>query len=241
MASLNLQMIWILTLALILASAMAQLPPLERNFDIVIVGATPAGIMAAVAATRASNGTARILILERTAFIGGLPANGLGATDIATRGATAGLFLEFVERVAEHYAREFGPESRQAADSSGYFFEPKVAEAVLQGFLDEVAESVTVLLGRQFDALPRYAKVAAGKLTRIRVLNRARGNSEWYGAKVFKHPAPPSSSPMDFNRDFVVFCRCYIRRRPHWCRQNPISPRQGGKQRVRRDRCWRGL
>ena len=48
----------------------------------------------------------RALILERTAYIGGLPANGLGATDIATRGATGGLFLEFVKRIKAALCRD---------------------------------------------------------------------------------------------------------------------------------------
>ena len=39
------------------------------------------------------------VILERTRYVGGLPANGLGATDIATRAATTGLFREFVDAV----------------------------------------------------------------------------------------------------------------------------------------------
>ncbi len=64
--------------------------------NLVIVGGTPAGIMAAIAAGRMGYTS---VLLERTTHVGGLPANGLGATDIATRGATGGLFLEFVQRV----------------------------------------------------------------------------------------------------------------------------------------------
>ena len=59
---------------------------MNYEYDAVIVGGTPAGIMAGIAVARAGR---RAVILERTAHIGGLPANGLGATDIATRGATA--------------------------------------------------------------------------------------------------------------------------------------------------------
>jgi thioredoxin reductase len=62
--------------------------------DLVILGAIPAGITAAIAAARLSKTS---VLVERTSFIGGLPANGLGATDIATRRATGGLFLEFCE------------------------------------------------------------------------------------------------------------------------------------------------
>lgn len=44
--------------------------------------------MTAIAAARQGKTS---VILERTRHIGGLPANGLGATDIATREATTGL------------------------------------------------------------------------------------------------------------------------------------------------------
>lgn len=53
------------------------------DYDIVIVGGTPAGITTAIAAAREGK---NCLILERTEHIGGLPVNGLGATDIGTRG-----------------------------------------------------------------------------------------------------------------------------------------------------------
>ena len=72
----------LLTALLILnANAFAQ-------SNLVIVGGNPGGIMCAISAAKLGKSST---ILERTAHIGGLPANGLGATDIATRGATTGL------------------------------------------------------------------------------------------------------------------------------------------------------
>ena len=69
------------------------------------------------------------LLLERTSHIGGLPANGLGATDIATRGATTGLFREFTQRVRQYYIDRYGDNSPQVKDcSDGFHFEPSVAE-----------------------------------------------------------------------------------------------------------------
>ena len=158
-----------------------------QEADLVIVGATPAGIMAAVAAARASNCTAKIVILERTHYIGGLPANGLGATDIATFGATGGLFLEFVGRVKKHYVDTYGVGSKQVRDSvEGYHFEPKVAEAVLAGFLDEVKQSgaVEVKMQRQLDVDQANVEISGRALKKIRVLNRDTGAEEWYAAKV---------------------------------------------------------
>jgi hypothetical protein len=190
-----------LILALIITTANSQIIDVDVNlgdvefefsltmtlsYDIVIVGGTPGGIMAAVAAARASNGTARILLLERTSHIGGLPANGLGATDIATQGATGGLFLEFVQRIKQHYVDNYGADSKQVKDcNNGYHFEPKVAQKVLEDFLSEVkGAGVDVLLQRQFDSQPKYAQATGGNLKTIRVLNRDTKVQESYSAKV---------------------------------------------------------
>src|SRR5882724_2093649 len=127
-----------------------------RSFDVVVVGGTPGGIMAAVAAARRGH---TVVILERTKHIGGLPANGLGATDIATRGATGGLFLEFVDRVYRYYVKKYGQNSPQVnASSGGYHFEPSVAEKVFLQLLAEQSH-ITVLMMRQFDALSQNVRL----------------------------------------------------------------------------------
>ena len=69
---------------------------LSAQYDLVIVGGTPGGIMTAISAARMGKTS---VLLERTQHIGGLPANGLGATDIATRNATTGLFAEFISNI----------------------------------------------------------------------------------------------------------------------------------------------
>ncbi len=153
-----------------------------KTYDVVIVGGTPGGIMAAIAAAR---GGRTAVILERTRHVGGLPANGLGATDIATRGATGGLFAEFVGRIHTHYVETYGANSPQAKDSSdGYHFEPSVAEKIFKGLLAEHPR-VTVLLMRQFDALPENVQLNQGQLTHIDVLDRQSGRRERFQGKVF--------------------------------------------------------
>ena len=84
----------VLSLLLACATAFGQ-----SSYDLVIVGGNPGGIMAAISAARMGK---KSVILERTRYVGGLPANGLGATDIATRAATTGLFREFVDGVKQH-------------------------------------------------------------------------------------------------------------------------------------------
>ena len=156
--------------------------PAPRSADVVIVGGTPGGIMAAIAAAR---GGRTAVLLERTAHVGGLPANGLGATDIATRGATGGLFLEFVGRVRAHYVAAYGEGSPQVKDcSDGYHFEPSVAEKVFGAMLAE-HPSITVLRHCQFDARPESVTLEAGRLAAIRVTDRQTGAVGSFAGTVF--------------------------------------------------------
>ena len=167
---------WILGILLVIASACT------KQYDVVIVGGTPGGIMSAISASRMGHS---VLLLERSNTIGGLPANGLGATDIATRGATTGLFLEFVTRVKDHYVQTYGADSQQVKDcSSGYHFEPSVAQRVFQQMLAE-CRGITIRTMRQFDSDPSQLTLTDGRIEEIRVTDRNTGRQERYKGKVF--------------------------------------------------------
>jgi hypothetical protein len=153
------------------------------SYDVVIVGGTPGGIMTAIAAAR---GGCSAVVLDRNRHIGGLPANGLGATDITTRGATHGLFMAFIGRVLGHYRTTYGADSDQVrAASDGYRFEPSVAEKIFEAMLAEHAGRITVLRRRQFDALPENVLKRRGSVRQITVTNRDTGGRERYRGAVF--------------------------------------------------------
>lgn len=155
----------------------------QKSYDLVIVGGNPGGIMSAISAARMGKTS---VILERTEYIGGLPGNGLGATDIATRGATTGLFREFVDRIKQHYVDTYGVGSEQVKMASdGYHFEPSAAAKVFVQMLDEQKDKITVLTMRQFDAEKENIILANDKVERISVLNRNTGQTEIYAGKVF--------------------------------------------------------
>ncbi|MDR1102782.1 MAG: FAD-dependent oxidoreductase [Tannerella sp.] len=167
-------------LSLLLASASL---PAQTKYDLVIVGGNPGGIMAAIAAARMGKHS---VILERTGHVGGLPANGLGATDIATRDATTGLFREFVDRVRKHYADTYGEASEQMKlCSDGYHFEPSVGAGIFDGMLAEHKDRITVLTMRQFDAEDCNVTMRDNRIESIRILNRGTGETEVYGGAVF--------------------------------------------------------
>lgn len=153
------------------------------SYDLVVVGGTPGGVMSAIAAAR--NGL-RVALLERTEHVGGLAANGLGATDISTRGATLGLFHEFVNGVRQHYVSTYGETSEQVRISSdGYHFEPHVAEKVLNDMLAAEGDRIRLLTMRQFDADPKNVDVQAGVIRAIRISNRVTQQLEQYAARIF--------------------------------------------------------
>ena len=166
----------------LVSCAAAQESKQVHQAEVVIVGGTPAGVMAGVAAARSGR---TVLIIERTAHLGGLPANGLGATDIKTRGATGGLFTEFVGRVRRYYVEHYGEDSAQVKDcDDGYHFEPSVASKVIYALIAEYP-GIKVLHERQFDSYPENVRLADRAIVSIRILNRRNQSIEHVDGRVF--------------------------------------------------------
>lgn len=155
----------------------------QSHYDLVIIGGNPGGIMAAISAAKLGQTS---VILERTEYIGGLPANGLGATDIATRNATTGLFKDFVDRVYQYYVSTYGEKSSQVQlCSNGYHFEPSVATTVFQDMIAEHKDKITILTMRQFDSDPNNLIIKDNRIRKIIVTNRVTGDKEIYEGSVF--------------------------------------------------------
>ncbi len=172
-------------LVLILAifnESIAQKTPYQE-FDIVVLMATPGGIASAVTAARMGM---KVALVERTKHPGGLPANGLGATDIHTRELSSGFFKEFVEKIKKHYVKEYGAESQQVIDASdGYHFEPHVAEKVFWSIL-KGEKNIKLFEEFQFDSNPINVVSEFGMPSKIRIVKVEKKNKElWLKAKVF--------------------------------------------------------
>ena len=108
-------------------------PPAPRTpsttADVVVVGATAAGVMAATAAAEQG---AHTILAASGRHVGGMVSGGLGKTDIE-RGEDliGGLAARFFAAVGDHYGE--GP---------AYRFEPSVAEAVMRSLLVSAGVSV---------------------------------------------------------------------------------------------------
>ncbi|NUM52802.1 MAG: FAD-dependent oxidoreductase [Candidatus Hydrogenedentes bacterium] len=155
-------------------------PPLveAQTFDVVVVGATPGGVSAAVAAARLGHSVA---LAEYRNHVGGMSASGLGKSDITKADAIGGQWDEFVGRVYKHYVDTYGPESDQVLKcEKGYYYEPSVAERI---FLDMLTEQrrITVLTGHRLDEVVRHDRT----VTAVRVTNRKTGKVRELRGKVF--------------------------------------------------------
>src|SRR4051794_12295224 len=75
--------------------------PATAEADLIVYGATVAGVMAAIQARRMGR---TALILEPTTHVGGMTTGGLGYTDTGAPDAIGGLADEFYRRVGDWYA-----------------------------------------------------------------------------------------------------------------------------------------
>ena len=149
-------------------------------YDVLIYGATPAGIAAATAA--GSHGL-RVLLVEPTARIGGVMASGLSHADLRTFESITGSFHGFSKRVVAHYASRFGADSQQVADAlRGTQAEPHVILAVFEQMLAEHA-SVEVMTGRRLIATIVEGAAAARRIQLITL--RAGDTEQQITAEVF--------------------------------------------------------
>lgn len=129
--------------AVVLALGLVASGPTVRaeevvSSPVVIYGASPGGIMAAVAAARDG---VEVVVVEPTKYVGGIVAQGgLVLTDLGDEKTIGGLAREFFQRVADHYRQTYGKDSDQLDHTKfqGYLggcYEPRVAEMVYEDYL----------------------------------------------------------------------------------------------------------
>ncbi len=135
--------------------------------DLVIYGATPGGIAAAVAAARLGQ---TVILAAHEDHIGGIVTNGLTNADIGKRQAVGGLFHEFTRRVVKHYSN--GPNSAENLRlcRDGYWYEASAAEQIFHDMISEQGGRIRLLLSHEL----KGAAVSKNRLTSI-VLEKREG------------------------------------------------------------------
>ena len=132
--------------------ALAAAPLTATTYDVVVYGATAAGVLAALAA--AGEGAETLLLEPRgAANIGGMVTGGLSATDIGTTTAVlGGRTRAFFEAVGHAYG----------SNASVYQFEPHVASDIFSGWLAAAAPRLTVVVGARLVSAGLSSEAASG-------------------------------------------------------------------------------
>jgi hypothetical protein len=122
------------------ALCIAGAAPSQSHFDIVVYGATASGVMAATAAGQMGM---RVALVDPGTHVGGMVTGGLSFSDVERQESLiGGLTLDFFHRVRAHYGQ-----------TSGWSFEPHVAEEILRGMLSDA--HVQVFPGEPIKSLER--------------------------------------------------------------------------------------
>ena len=94
---------YLILMCFFLATNIFSLQSSTKEYDVVIYGATSAGVSAAIQCSRMNK---TVLLIEPTNRIGGLTTGGLGATDIGSRDAVGGISREFYRNIKNYYDNE---------------------------------------------------------------------------------------------------------------------------------------
>lgn len=164
----------------------------EGSYDVVVYGATSAGVTAAIAAKREG---ADVLLISQNEHIGGLTSSGLGATDMANKNVVGGISWEFYNRIYEYYKSDAAWTSETREEYFGivgngaifggkddalkmqWVFEPKVAQQVFKEML--IDAGVPVVFNEPLD-LDGGVNTADGRIVSV-----ASESGKTYEAKVF--------------------------------------------------------
>jgi FAD dependent oxidoreductase len=147
----------------------------KTQYDVVVYGATPAGITAAIQLAKWNHS---VIVLEPSRHLGGMTTGGLGATDIGNKGVIGGMSREFYARIAEAYrhpslwifekADDYKSSRQQTNEQTMWTFEPHVALQVFQSWLDEA--QVEYRLDAKLDR-SRKLELQDGRIQSIRLMN----------------------------------------------------------------------
>ena len=178
---------WQLAVLAIAGAVSLSAQPLQ--YDVVIYGATSAGVVAAVQAARLGKS---VLVVGPDRHLGGLTSGGLGFTDTGDKSVIGGLSRDFYHRVWQKYQEpgawkwqprdEYGNKGQgtpaiDGAQRTMWIFEPHVAEQVFEDLVREYRIPVV-----RDEWLDRTAGVSrsGSRLVSIRMLS-----GRTYAARMF--------------------------------------------------------
>ena len=129
--------------------ALLAQPLAAADYDVVVYGATSAGVIAAVQAKKMGRS---VVVVGPDKHLGGLSSSGLGFTDTGNKAVIGGLARDFYHRIWEEYQKpatwkfqkqqEYGNKGQGTPAMDGenrtmWIFEPSVAEKVFEAYVRE--------------------------------------------------------------------------------------------------------
>ena len=152
-----------------------------EQVDVVIYGATPGGIAAAIAAAKGGH---TVLLAEPTIRIGGMTTNGLSHPDFRAFEALSGTYWDLTQRTLAYYTKQYGPGSQQVKDTfRGTHAEPKVNVLLFQEML---AEHPNIAVKTQWTLVDAHTRGPSGNRVIRTVRFRDAANREYvYEARIF--------------------------------------------------------
>jgi hypothetical protein len=142
-------------------------PTFVYNYDLVVYGGSPAGVMAAVAGSKRG---LKVALISQSPTVGGTISNGLGATDVLVESNVSGLPLQFFE-----------PVQANAKDNDTWRVAPKTAETIFRRMLAIAKVNVWV------NVTATEAEVVAGKINCLTIQSGSK-----FCAKVFIDSSYPA-------------------------------------------------
>jgi hypothetical protein len=168
------------TVALVASLALSLGGAQPHPTDVVVYGATAAGVIAAVQAKRMGK---TVVIVGPDRYVGGLSSGGLGFTDTGDKAVIGGLAREFYRRIWKHYQQpnawrwqkpeEYGNRGQGTPAIDGeqrtmWIFEPHVAEQVFEDLVKEYG--ITVHRDEWLDR-EKGVKKSGSRITSITMLS----------------------------------------------------------------------
>ena len=131
----------------------------QTTYDMVVYGATSAGIASAIQASRMGNS---VLLISPESRIGGLTTGGLGQTDIGNKQAIGGIAREFYQGIKRYYDdsnrwkwqskneyKDGGQTQTALGESAMWTFEPSAALAVYEEMIGK--EQIELVMGQRLN------------------------------------------------------------------------------------------
>lgn len=153
------------------------------TYDIVVVGATPAGIAASIAAGRSGKS---VILIEQSPVLGGTLSSGVNRLDDYVVEANSGIMEEFRTRIKNYNITELKTDpvvqkglkkpDHLWSSAEGRSWEPKTAARIFAQMVSEVPSIKT-----RFNEVPVDVTVTNGKITAV--ITQERNNDGRLGLK----------------------------------------------------------